>query len=166
MAKFIVIRGPSGAGKTTVSKMLQAAYPERSLLLHEDSIRFMFSNWKEPSHTATKELMVAMVLSGLASGFDVIYEGISNIKTYAEYFQRIFDTHPNDNYFFYLDIDFDESIKRHDTRPEKAEFGINEMKKWREYATPTGFTCETIIPQESSAEATVASILKALVTPD
>lgn len=164
MSKLIIIRGPSGSGKSTVAKQLQSRLPSPTLLLQEDKIRFMFSDWREPAHTASKELATASILSGLDSGLDVIYEGISNIKTYDKFFQQIFAIHPNDNYFFYLDVDFDETIKRHDTRPQRSEFGPVEMKQWLEYASPTGYKCETIIPKESSVEETVNKIIEVIST--
>ncbi len=120
----------------------------------------MFSNWKEPDHTASKKLMVTSILSGLESGLDVIYEGISNIKTYREYFDHILNEHPEDNYFFYLDVNFEETLKRHETRPQKTEFGQEEMERWREYASPTGYENEVIIPESSSLTQTVKTTLK------
>lgn len=160
MPKFVVIRGPSGSGKSTVAKELQKVCPVSTLLIQEDKIRFMFSNWEEPAHTASKKLATTAILSGLDSGFDVIYEGISNIKTYKAYFDEIFIQHPNDNYFFYLDVSFEETIKRHEERPERSEFGIEDMKRWREYASPTGYEFETIIQQESSITETVDRIMR------
>lgn len=158
--KLIIIRGSSGSGKSTVAMRLQSEYPSPTLLICEDKIRFMFSNWVEPAHTASKELALASILSGLKSGFNVIYEGISNVKTYSKYFERIFTEHPDENYFFYLDVDFDETLKRHEMRPEKSEFGPEEMKRWRDYASPTGYKFETIISQQSSIDETVKKIIE------
>lgn len=160
MSRLIIIRGPSGSGKSTVAKQLQKECLESTLLLQEDAIRFLFSDWKEPDHTASKELAVASILSGLASGYNVIYEGISNIKTYGKYFERILAKHPEENYFFYLDVAFDETLKRHATRPQKTEFGPKEMKRWLAYASPTGYAYETIIPDPSTLDETVAKILE------
>jgi len=160
MSKLIVIRGPSGAGKSTVAAELHKRCPNPALLINEDKIRFMFNNWQEPAHTASKQLATAMILQGLKSGFDVIYEGISNVKTYDKYFRQILDSHENDNYFFYLDVSFDESLKRHETRPEKSKFGAEEMSKWRDYASLAGYADETIIPESSSLEDTINLIQK------
>lgn len=160
MPKLVVIRGPSGSGKSSVAERLHKSCTQPTLLIHEDKVRFMFSNWKQPDHTASKQLATAMILSGLNSDYDVIYEGISNIKTYDQYFQEIFTAHKADNYFFYLDVSFEETLKRHETRPEKSEFGIKEMKEWLDYASPTGYAFETIVPESSSLEETVETISK------
>lgn len=160
MPKLIIIRGPSGSGKSTVSKALLKTCDNPTLLIHEDEIRLMFNNWKQPNHTASKELAVASILSGLKSGYDVIYEGISNIKTYDKYFRQILKEHPDDNYFFYLNVSFEESMKRHESRPEKYEFGENEMREWQAYTSPTGYDNEIIIPEHSSLDDTITAIRK------
>ena len=160
MSKLIVIRGPSGSGKSTVAKRLHSELQNPSLLLSEDEIRFKFSDWKQPDHKACKELAVVSILSGLESGFDVIYEGISNVKTYDEYFQKVFANHPHDNHFFYLDVGFPETVRRHETRPQKTEFTVNEMKRWRAYASPTDYVGEIIIKEDSTLDQTVDRILQ------
>jgi deoxyadenosine/deoxycytidine kinase len=160
MQKLIIIRGPSGSGKTSVAKELHKRCNRPTLLIGEDQIRFMFNDWKQPEHSACKRLATASILKGLEVGYDVIYEGISNIKTYDEYYQEIIAKHPAENYFFYLDVSFDETIRRHETRPQKSEFGVEEMKRWLEYASPTGYDPETIISEDSSLEETVETIIK------
>jgi adenylate kinase family enzyme len=158
MEKLIIIRGPSGAGKSSVAKELHARCSRPTLLISEDKVRCMFSDWKQPNHTASKKLATSMVISGLKSNYDVIYEGISNIKNYEQYYKKIFAEHPTDNYMFYLDVGFDETVRRHDGRPEKAEFGIDMMKEWWDYATPTGYDFETIINEGTTLEDTVEII--------
>jgi len=158
MEKLIIIRGPSGAGKSSIAKELHARCSRPTLLISEDKVRKMFSDWLQPNHTASKKLATAMVISGLKSNYDVIYEGISNIKTYEQYYKEIFAVHPTENYMFYLDVSFDETVRRHDTRPEKAEFGVDVMKEWWNYATPTGYDFEAIIPEGTSQEDTVENI--------
>lgn len=160
MPKFIIIRGPSGSGKSTVAKALQTATRSQTLLLSEDDIRFKFSDWKQPDHKACKQLALVSIMSGLESGFDVIYEGISDIKTYDEYFQIIFAEHAHDNYFFYLNVSFEETLRRHTMRPQKSEFGPEDMKRWQTYASPTNYVNETIISQDSSVVQTVNTIMK------
>lgn len=160
MPRLIVIRGPSGSGKTSISEALLKSCKNPTLLIHEDEIRLMFNNWKQPDHSASKDLAVASILSGIKSGYDVIYEGIANIKTYDIYFQSIFKKHPNDNYFYFIDVSFEECLKRHNTRIQKDQFGATEMQEWIRYASPTGYESEIIIPENSSLENTVKFIIE------
>ncbi len=156
--KLIIIRGPSGAGKSTVSKTLLKQSDRKTLLVSEDQIRKMFNDNHLPGHTASKELSVYSVLLGLREGYDVILEGILNIKTSQERLGKILKAHAKENYFFYLDVSYDETLRRHATRPEKAEFSTDAMKEWWDYASPSGQSTEVVIPESSSLKETVASI--------
>lgn len=158
MSKLIVIRGPSGAGKSTVSQKVFKRSSRPTLLVSEDRMRKMFSDHHIAGHDAARELATESVLLGLRNGYDVIYEGILNIKTHRKQFEDIFATHPKENYFFYLEASFDETVKRHKTRPEKSEFTPKAMEKWWNYASPTGLPFETIIPETSSLEETIKTI--------
>lgn len=162
MAKFIVIRGLSGSGKSSIASELQKNLDQPSLLVSEDKIRQMFSDRKEPDHVASKKLATKMVITGLENGHNVIYEGISNIKTYKPYFDEILKVHCKDNFFFYLDVSFDETVRRHNTRPQKSEFSVDEMKRWWDYASPSDYDSEMIIPENSTLQESVQTILEAV----
>jgi hypothetical protein len=118
----------------------------------------LFNDHHKPGHQPSKELTTQAVLIGLKNGYDVILEGILNTKTTLPRLEKFFAIHPNENYFFYLDVGFGETIRRHQTRHEKAEFGEDSMKKWWDYATPLGHENEVIIPDDSSLEETVRTI--------
>jgi len=150
MEKLLIIRGPSGAGKSTVSKELLALCSRPTLLVSEDGIRKMFNDHQRAGHDAARELATQSVRYGLRNGYDVIYEGILNIKTRKAQIDEFLETHPEENYFFYLDVGWDETVRRHDTRPEKAEFGLEAMERWWDYASPINHPAETIIPETAS----------------
>jgi thymidylate kinase len=158
--KLIIIRGPSGAGKSSVAKALKEQAKRPTLLVSEDKIRQMFNDHHLPKRLASKELTTRGVLLGLEYSYDVILEGILNIKTNKERIARFFTVHPEENYFFYLDVSYEETLLRHQTRPEKDEFGEEAMKEWWDYASPVNHFSETIIPETSSLEATVKLIQK------
>jgi len=160
MEKLIIIRGPSGAGKSTVSKELLARSSRPTLLVSEDGIRKMFNDHERAGHDVARELATLSVHYGLKNGYDVIYEGILNIKTRKVQLDELLEAHPEENYFFYLDVGWDETVKRHLTRPEKAEFGLEAMQRWWNYASPTNHTAETIIPETASKEETIRIIGK------
>ncbi len=158
--KLIIIRGPSGSGKSSVTRTLLKKVKGQAMLVSVDQTRKMFSDQKQPDHQASKDMVVNNVLFGLAKNYDVILEGILNIKTDKFMFDKILATHPEENYFFYLDVSYKETLRRHKTRPEKAEFGEESMKEWWSYASPMGHASETVIPESSSLEETVAIIQK------
>jgi adenylate kinase family enzyme len=158
MEKLIIIRGPSGAGKSTVSKELFKRSTRPTLLVSEDYVRKMFSDHRKLGHEPSKKLAIEAVLLGLKTGYDVIYEGILNLKTSGDNLDELFDVHQEENYLFYLDVSLEETQKRHETRPEKAEFGTEAMARWWEYASPSGHINETVIPGSSSLKDTIRLI--------
>lgn len=160
MNKLVIVRGPSGAGKSTVSKEIFKSTTRPTLLVPEDQVRKLFNDHHRSGHDAARELSTESVMLGLKNGYDVIYEGILNVKTRRDQFDALLEFHPKENYFFYLDVSFDETIRRHHSRPERGEFMPEAMKRWWEYASPTGYVSETIIPENSSLEETVQTIGK------
>ncbi len=157
-SKLIIIRGPSGAGKSTVSKELLKRSNRSTLLISEDQIRKMFNNHHKPGHDTSKKIATNAVKTGLSNGYDVIYEGILNLKTSGNNLDDIFSVHADENYMFYLDVSLEETLLRHDSRPEKSEFEAETMKKWWSYASPSGSSIETIISESSLPEDTVKTI--------
>lgn len=160
MNKLVIIRGPSGAGKSTVARKVFGRCSRPTLLVSEDGVRKMFSDHHVAGHDSARELATSTVLLGLRNGYDVIYEGILNIKTRQKQFDSIFEKHPEENYFFYLNVSFDETLRRHATRPEKVEFKPESMKKWWNYASPTSHESEVIISESSTLDETIQVINK------
>lgn len=66
----------------------------------------------------------------LASKRHVIIEGIFRASKYEEFFASILRLNPGKCYFFYFDIPFEETMKRHQTKPNANEFGEEEMSEW------------------------------------
>lgn len=158
--KLIVIRGPSGSGKSTVANELLKRAERSTLLIGEDKIRKMFSDHTRTGHAEARQLAIQSVLFGLACGYDLIYHGILTVQGNSSQFDEILMAHPNENYFFYLDVSFDETVRRHDTRHKKSQFGADAMRRWWEYSSPTGSESETIIPETSSLEQTLQTIAR------
>jgi len=63
------------------------------------------------------------------------------------------------SYFYYFDISFEETLRRHATKPHAHEFGETEMRAWYQPNDRTDFPGERIIPESLLLPETVASIL-------
>src|SRR5215831_4331642 len=75
MAKLIIIRGPSGVGKSTVAKALMMRTKRPTVLVDLDHYRFSFVNPPNRDHNLEYEMSGSDVLIGLMLGFDVIFDG-------------------------------------------------------------------------------------------
>ncbi len=158
--KLIIIRGPSGAGKSSVAKALKDQAKRPTVLISVDQIRNLFSDQARPGHQASKNMTLDNALFGLKREYDVILEGILNTKTHQSMVGGLFKIHPTENYIFYLEVSFEESLRRHNMRPERVDFGEREMKEWRDYTSPMGLSNEVMIPETSSLEESIKTIQK------
>jgi hypothetical protein len=60
---------------------------------------------------------------------------------------------------YWLDVEFAETLRRHATRPQAAEFTPEDMAGWYVQDDWLGLDGEALIPQESSLEETIQSDL-------
>ena len=156
VAKLIILRGPSGSGKTTVAKRLFSGTSRKTVLIEQDHYRFIFK--PEGLSEAGKEMIFSDVAIALKNGYDVILDGILPMSSYGKYFDNLWQEYPRENYMFYFDISFAETLKRHATKPNADEFGEKEMKKWYKPKDYSGYEWEVIIPESSSIEETMQLI--------
>lgn len=161
-AKLIVLRGQSGSGKSTVANILQENAKQPLVVLEQDYYR------KYPLKTLPnglrRELMVKMLLADiftcLDSGLDVLVEGMFSSEKYKPLIEEMFRRHPTNNYVFWFDISFAETLRRHQTREKLNDFGEDEMKEWYFKNEPHGFEFEYQISESNTLEQTVSYIQK------
>ncbi len=156
--KLIVLRGNSGSGKSTVAKRLREASSRQIALVEQDYLRRFVLKEKETEGTNNIGLIQQTVEYALSHGYDVILEGILYFPRYGKMLERL-ARHCPDHYFFYFDVGFDETLKRHATKPNAHEFGEPEMREWYKPGQQTGFDREWIIPESSSIEQSVQTII-------
>lgn len=158
MLKLIIIRGPSGSGKSTISNELLKRCHQPTLLVGEDKLRKMFSDHRNTPHPSSRRLAMEAINIGLEDGYNVIYQGILNAKSGEFRPEEMLKLHPKETYFFYLDVNFNETVKRHRSRHKRNEFDSSAMKRWWEYSSPLNHELEILIPETSSMEDTLQTI--------
>ena len=60
---------------------------------------------------------------------------------------------------YYLDIPFEETLRRHATRPQAADFGEDAMRRWYRAENPAGVIPETVFGPDMDVEDMVDRIL-------
>lgn len=129
MAKLIIIRGNSGSGKSTVAKLLQREMGYQTMLVQQDVVRReMLRARDEPGNPAI-ELIYDIAAYGRSIHNDVIVEGILTRERYGDMLQRLSELF-DETYAYYFAIPFEETVKRHNTKPNAHEFGEKELKEW------------------------------------
>lgn len=150
--KLIVLRGPSGAGKSTVATLLHKRVTNKTALFDQDYYRHVMFNNLHSDIEAPRYVMFAGIAAALEHGYDVILEGFMGMGKYRVYLDALLASHPQENYFFYFDIDFDESLKRHATRTKSAALTLERMRELFDKSGPSGYPNEHIINQTMTAE--------------
>lgn len=159
-SKIIILRGNSGSGKTTVAKNLQKKLGQGTLLISQDVVRREMLWVKDGSDTKTLSLLMELVRYGKENCEFVILEGILNASWYRELFALIQYEFGEDIYAYYYDLPFEETLIRHETKPNHNDFGENEMREWWMEKDYINSIKETTIRQDLSLPDTVNMILR------
>jgi adenylate kinase family enzyme len=159
-SKLVVLRGPSGAGKSTVAKILHERTAKKTALVEQDYFRHGMLNLPHTNLEVARHIQFACIRSALEQGCDVITEGIMSMGKYKKFFDELLRTHTTENYFFYFDVSFDETTRRHETRAKSEHFTAEEMHEWYDRAAPSGYPNEHSIPEDYSAEQALELIVR------
>ncbi|TMR11387.1 kinase, partial [Nonomuraea zeae] len=164
--QLIVLRGNSGSGKTTIAKTLREAYGRRGLaIVSQDVLRRDLLRELDLPGGVNIGLIDTVTRYALAHDHHVILEGILAASRYAPMLQALRRDHPGNSHFYYLDVPFEETLRRHATRPQSANFGADEMRAWYVERDLLPGSCETVIHQDSSLQETVRRVLSETLTP-
>ena len=159
MSKLIILRGNSGSGKTSVAKELQRQIGRNTLILPQDTVRREMLWAKDGYDTSAIPLLITLLQYGFRNNEVVILEGILNSKWYRPLFEEAVKLFGIDIYAYYYDLPFNETLKRHETKEKRFEFGEKEMRRWWNEKDYIGFIPEKTISEEMSLEAVVDMIL-------
>ena len=156
---LIVLRGNSGSGKSTVASEIRARYGRGIALVGQDNLRRVVLREREVAGGANIALIDLVARFAAGNGYHVLLDGILRAEIYADMLDRLRCDHQGSSYFYYLDVPFEETVHRHGTRPQAAEFGRTEMSTWYRELDLLPGGIEKIIPASSSLEATVTQIM-------
>jgi predicted kinase len=158
--RLIVLRGNSGSGKSTAAAEIRARHGHGIALVSQDNLRRVVLREKDVPGGANIGLIDVVARYALDHGFHVILDGILYADRYAAMLDALRRDHRGLSHFYYLDIPFEETLRRHAARPQATEFGPDEMARWyREHdLLPGGI--EQVIGPTSVLDDTVQRIMR------
>ena len=159
MPKLIIIRGNSGSGKTTVAKALQQKLGHNIMLISQDVIRRDILRVKDGMDTKALSLIKELILYGKNNCEIVILEGILKAGWYQPLFEFAKYEFQDKIYAYYYDIPFEETVERHQTKPNCNDFGEPDMKRWWNERDFIEIIEEKILTKEFSIDKTVDIIM-------
>ena len=158
MSKLIILRGNSGSGKTTIAKEIQKNFGRNTMLISQDVIRRDMLRVKDGENTEAISLMKELLAYGREHSDIVILEGIMYADWYKPLFELAIQLYDTKVYAYYFDIPFEETLKRHQTKPNCNEFGEEAMRKWGREKDFSGVLMERIITSEKDIQGIVSDI--------
>ncbi|MBP3608813.1 MAG: kinase [Lachnospiraceae bacterium] len=158
MRKLIILRGNSGSGKTTIAKELQNRFGANTMCISQDVIRRDILKVKDGENTLALPLMKELLLYGNRNSEIVILEGIMYADWYQPLFELAVQLYGTEIYAYYFDLPFEETLKRHQTKPNCHEFGEETMRRWWREKDFSDVLKEVCITEEKDRERIVADI--------
>ncbi len=97
------------------------------------------------------------VTIALDDGYDVILEGILGVRSNGKILKALLAYHPKQNFIFYFDIPFNETVRRHASK-NTTSFGESDMREWYMPHDLLGVEGEVIIDEGYSVDQTIERI--------
>lgn len=157
LSKLIILRGNSGSGKTTVSKLLQEKFGRNTMLISHDMVRMQILHAKDAE---ALPLIMQMLKYGRQNSDITILEGILPVEVYMPLFELAILEYGENIFAFYYDLPFEETLQRHATKPNKADFGEQDMRRWWKEKDFINIIPEKVITPNLSISDTVDMICK------
>lgn len=158
MPKLIIIRGNSGSGKTTVAKALQQKFGRNTMLLSHDMVRREILKVRDSEGTQACGLLIHMLEYGRQNCEVVILEGILDAGFYRELFECAIREYSSEIFAYYYDLPFEETLCRHETKPNRNDFGESDMRGWWKEKDFIGIIPEKILTKEMGLDEVVEMI--------
>jgi len=163
MNKLIIIRGNSGSGKTSLAKELQQRFGTGALLISQDLVRRQMLNVRDGKNCPAIPLLKNLVKYGHENYEITILEGILYTGFYKPLFEEIARLFGDNIFAYYYDIPFEETLRRHQTKSNKDDFGEAEMRDWWIEKDYIGFISEKPIYKNESLEEVAEKIYSEVI---
>ncbi len=161
MQKLIILRGNSGSGKTTAAKLLQERFGPNTMRISHDMVRMEILHTRGREGVEKSEpLMIHLLQYGKRHSEVTILEGILPAEDYRLLFETAVKEYGQNIFAYYYDISFEETLRRHSTKPNRNDFGEDDMRRW--WIEKDFLTCisETVLKQELKLEDAVELIYR------
>lgn len=139
---------------------LRERYGRGLALVEQDNLRRVVLRERDVPGGANISLIDLTVRHALSHGFHVVLEGILSAARYSDMLAALLADHPGRTHCFYLDVPFEETLTRHATKPQAAEYGEAELRSWYRPQDLLPGNIETVVPASSTLEETISQIMR------
>jgi predicted kinase len=158
---LVVIRGNSGSGKTSTAREVRRQYGRGVALIAQDYLRRIVLREHGSDHTPTvaPAFITTTVRAALAAGYHVVLEGILHTGQYGTPLRQLIAEHPGPTSVFWMEVSFDETVRRHHNRQEPIDVTPETMHGWYTSLDLLGVPGEHTIAETATFDDTVTRIL-------
>jgi predicted kinase len=157
---LIVLRGNSASGKSSVAEAIRQRHGRGMAIVGQDYLRRNLLWEKDRPGAAIVDLIDTVARFALDRGFNVVVEGILYADHYGEMLTRLGDDHAGSTHFFYFDVSFEETSRRHLTKPQAVEYGEQEMREWYRPLDLLPQVTEHLIPEATTQDEAVDMVMR------
>lgn len=161
MSRLIIIRGNSGSGKSTIAKRLRHELGYGTMLIPQDVIRREIIRTRDTPKNPSIQLIKDIAIYGHGIGYDVIVEGILTRKRYGKMLRELSSLF-DETHVYYFDISFEETLRRHTTKPNSHEFGEELMRELYTKKDILGLVDEKLFTDKQSEDEIFQLIMRDL----
>ena len=132
------------------------------MLISQDVVRRDMLRVKDGENTEALPLMKELLTYGRNHCEIVILEGIMYADWYKPLFELAVQLYGTDIFAYYFDLPFEETLKRHQTKPNCNEFGEEAMRRWWRDKDFSDVLSERVITSEKGIQSIIDEIKSAV----
>ncbi|MBS2540229.1 kinase [Catenulispora sp. NF23] len=156
---LIVLRGPSGSGKSRTATALRERYGRGLAIVRQDVVRREILRERDMADAVNIGLIDSMARHILARGVPCVVEGIMHTERYGAMLDALLADHAGAAYSYYFDIPFDVTVERHFTKPNHGDWSVEDMRGWYAAGDVLAGGTDRVIGPESTERDTIERIL-------
>ena len=157
--RLIVVRGNSASGKSSTAAGIRHRFGRGLALVGQDNLRREVLRERDRPGAPNIGLIDTVARYALDAGYHVVVEGVLYADRYGEMLTRLGHDHRGPTHYYYMDVPFAETLRRHATKPQAAEFGEAVLRSWYRECDLLPAGIETVIGADSGLDETVGRIM-------
>lgn len=159
-SRLITIRGNSGSGKSLLARSIRTARPRGIAILGHDTLRREILHVSDRPGALSVEYIDLSARFALDHGLHVVIEGILHSEIYGDMLTRLVRDHCGTSASYAYELDLEETLRRHRTKPLAAEVTEEAVQSWFRATDRISSLDEVVFGSNVTAEEALEAVLR------